>query len=116
MVDGMVIKMGGDCCSRHIVRRMLYRSKCINLFAHRKYNDTSRMLPGRSPDADTSLYDTVNLTISLVNSALLIIIFNISKCSLIRKCTNRSGTERLSVTENNLTVSMGFTLILTGKV
>ena len=38
------------------------------------------------------------------------------RCSLIRKCTNRSGTERLSVTENNLTVSMGFTLILTGKV
>ena len=116
MVDGMVIKMSRNRCSRHIVCRMLYRSKRINLLAHRKNNDTSRMLSGRSPDADTSLYNTVNLTVSLVNSALFIIIFDISKCSLVRKCTNRSGTERLSVTENNLTVSMGFTLILTGKV
>ena len=74
------------------------------------------MLSGRSPDADTSLYNTVNLTISLVDSTLLIIVFDISKCGLVRKCTNRSGTERLSVTENNLTVSMGFTLLLTGKV
>ena len=108
--------MSRNRCSRHIVCRMLYRGKSIDLLTHRKNNDTSRMLSGRSPDADTSLYNTVNLTISLVDSTLLIIVFDISKCGLVRKCTNRSGTERLSVTENNLTVSMGFTLILTGKV
>ena len=108
--------MGRNDVGCHIVRRMLYRSKCINLFAHRKYDNTSRMLPGRSPDADTSLYDTVNLTISLVDPTLLILVFDISKCGLVRKCTNRSGTECLSVTEDNLTVGMRLTLILTGEV
>ena len=92
---------------------MLYRGKSIDLLAHRKYNDTSRMLSGRSADADTSLYDTVDLTVSLVDAALLVIILDITECRFIGKCTDRTGTEGLSVTENNpCTVRMRFTLVL----
>ena len=116
VVDRVVIKMCGDCRSRHIVCRMLYQGKSIDLLSHRKYNDTSRMLSGRSADADTSLYDTVDLTVSLVDTALLVIILDITECRFIGKCTDRTGTEGLSLTENNLTVRMRFTLVLTGEV
>ena len=116
MVNGMVIKMCSNGLDRHIIGRMLDRGEFVNLFPIRKNDDSARVLSRGSSYTDTALYDTVDFTRSFMLAAFLIIILDIAICRLIRKCTNRSGTERLSVTENNLTVSMGFTLILTGKV
>ena len=49
-------------------------------------------------------------------SALLVIIFHISERRLVRQRTDRSGTERLTFTENNLRIFMRFALIITGEV
>ena len=73
----MVIEMCGNDIGRHIIRRMLYRRKGVDLFTKRKYDDTSWMLSGASPDSRTALYDTVNLTFSLSLSVFFVIILYI---------------------------------------
>ena len=54
------------------------------------------MLSRRPADADTSLHNTVNLTVPLVDAALLVIILDITERRLVRQRTDRSGTEGLS--------------------
>ena len=112
----MVIKMSRDRIRGHIICRMLHRGKRINIFPERKYDDSARMLPRRPSDSDTSLYDTVNLTVSLMNAPFLVIIFYITKRCLIRQRTDRTGTERLTVSKNNLCIFMCLTLIIAGKI
>ena len=116
VVDGVVIEMRRDRLRRHIIRRMLYRGKRIDHLAERQNNDTSRMLSRCTPDADTSLNDPVDLTISLSLSMLLKIIFHISVGRLICQSTDGTRTERLSFTEDNLRVIMGAALVFTGEV
>ena len=43
-VNRMVIKMCGDNVTVHIIRRVLDRSKFLNLLTYRKYDNASRML------------------------------------------------------------------------
>ena len=95
---------------------MLYRRKRVDLLSHRKHDDSARVLSCRPADADASLHNTVNLTVPLVDTALLVVILDVSERRLVRQRTDRSGTECLTVSENNLTVGMRFTLIFTGKV
>ena len=95
---------------------MLYRRKRVDLLSHRKHDDSARVLSRRPADADASLHNTVNLTVPLVDTALLVVILDVSERRLVRQRTDRSGTECLTVSENNLTVGMRFTLIFTGKV
>ncbi len=116
VVYGMVIKMCGDDIRRHIIRRMLYRCKRVDLFAKRKYNDSSRMLSGTSADSRTPLYDTVNLTFSFTLSVFFVIILYITECGLVRQCTYRSGTECLTRTKDNLCILMRITLIISEKL
>ena len=74
------------------------------------------MLSRCTPDADTSLNDPVDLTISLSLSMLLKIILHIAVGRLICQSTDGSRAERLSFPEDNLRVVMGTALVLTGEV
>ena len=112
----MVFKMCRNRIRRHIVCRMLNRSKRIDFLSHRKHHDTSRMLSGGTPDSHTSLHNPVNFTVSFMYAAFFIIIFHITKCSLICKRTNRSGSKSLSGSKNNLGIFVRLTLIVSGKV
>ena len=74
------------------------------------------MLSGRTADTGTALYNTVDLTVTLVLSPLFIIIFHITKCSFFRKSTNGSCLKCLALSEDNLRVPVGIGLIFSGKV
>ena len=73
MVNTVVIKVCGCNVHRHIVGRMLDGGKGINLFSHRQHHDTTRMLSRSTTHPDTSKYDPVNFTVSLMYAALFII-------------------------------------------
>ena len=79
VVDGMIVKVGCDNVRRHIVGRMLYRSKGVDILTVGKNNDSSRVLPRTSADSSTSLHDPVNFAIPLSASPFLIIILHKSK-------------------------------------
>ena len=115
-INGMIVKMGSYYIRIRIIRRMLNRSKGINVFTKRKNDNSARMLSGRSSDTGTSLHDPVNLAVSFMNSSFFIIIFYIAESSLIRQRTNRSRTECLSCSEDNLRIFMCLTLIFSRKI
>ena len=108
--------MRRDRLRRHIVRRMLNRCERIDHLAEWKNNDTARMLSRCPSDADTTLNDPVDLTVSLPLSVLLKIILHITVRRLVRQRTDRPRAERLAFTENNLRVVMRTALVLTGEV
>ena len=112
----MVIKMCSDDIRHHIVCRMLHRSKRVDLLPDRKYDDTARMLPCRPAHTDTTLYNTVDLTVSLADLTLFIIFFHITKCGLVCQRTDRAGTEGLTGAENYLRIFMRLTLVIAGEV
>ena len=112
----MVIKMRGDDIRRHIVSRMLYRRKGIDVLPHRKYDDTAWMLAGTSAHTGTPCHDPVDLAVSLSAPSLLIVILHIAKGRLIGQGSDRPRPEGLSGTENNLRIFVCLTLVFTGKV
>ena len=116
VVNLVIIKMRRNNIRRHIIGRMLYRSKRVDFLSHRKYNDTTRMLSGRTLDAGTSNRNTVNFTAALGNAALFKIFAHKSICRLIRYRTNGSRTVRLSIAKDNLSILMRLTLIFIGEV
>ena len=105
-----------DCICSHIVCRVLYRSKRVNLLSYRKHNDTARMLSSGTSYPNAAFYDTVYLAGTLVFSTFFIIIFYITKCCLISQCTNCTGAEGLTISKNNFCILMRLTLVLTGEV
>ena len=111
-VDGMVIKMRCDDVTEFIVGRMLHRRKFLNLLPFRKYNDTSRMLAGRSSDAGTPLYDSVDLTVTFMLPVFLVIIFHITERRFLRQRANRSCLKGLPFSENNLRIFVCICLVL----
>ena len=116
MINGMVIKVSCNNVRLRIISRMLHRCKRINFFSQRKYDNSSRMLTGTSSNSSTSLYNPVNFTVSFSLSALLIIVLYISKCRLIRQCSNGSGTVSLTGSKNNLRIFMCITLIISREI
>ena len=107
------------CCNDircHIICRMLHRCKRINILAQRKYDNTSRMLTGTSADTGTSLHDPVNFTVSLSLTSLLVIVFHITECRLVRQRSYGSGTVSLPRSEDNFCVLMRITLIISREV
>ena len=74
------------------------------------------MLSGGTPHTDTPLYNAVNLTVSLVNTALLVVALYKTERCLVRQGTNSSRAEGLSFSEDNLRVIVSLTLVLTGEV
>ena len=95
---------------------MLDRRKGVNILAHRKNNDSSRVLSGTSSDTGTTAYDTVNLTATFLDSSFFVIILYITEGSLVRQRTDGSGTEGLAGTENNLRIFVSLGLVLTREV
>ena len=116
VVDGMVIKMGGDRGGGHIIGRALNRRKRVDLLSHRQNDDTARMLSRGTPHAHTALDDPVDLTVPFPVPALFIIVFHITISCLIRQRTDGSRPEGLSLSENNLRIIVGMALVLTGEV
>ena len=112
----MIIKMCRDDITVFVICRMLHRCKFLNLLTNRKNNDTARMLSGRSSDTGTSLYDTVDLTVTFVLSTFFVVVFHITKRCFFRKCTDGSCLECLTLSKNNLCITMGICLIFTGEV
>ena len=55
VVDGVIIKMRRDniCC--HIICRMLYRCKRVDILTKWENDDSSRMLSGTSSNSGTTL-------------------------------------------------------------
>ena len=112
----MIVKVGCDNVRRHIVGRMLYRSKGVDILTVGKNNDSSRVLPRTSADSSTSLHDPVNFAIPLSASPFLIIILHKSKGRLICQGSDGPGTEGLSLSKNNLSILMRVTLIVSGEI
>ena len=112
----MVIKMRCNDITVLIIRRMLHRCEFFNLYPHRKNNDSSRVLTGCPSDTGTTLYDTVDLTVTFMLSALLIIVLYVTERSLFCKSTNCSGFKCLAFSEDNLRITMRIRLIFTREV
>ena len=108
--------MRGDNITVYVVCRMLNRGKFLDFFAHRKYDDTSRMLPCCTPDSSASLYNSINLAVTFMHAALFKIVLHITECSLLRKGTDGSCFEGLAFAKDNLCVSVGICLVFTGEV
>ena len=107
VVDGVVIKMGGNDVRGHIVGGMLNGSKGVNLLPVGQYHDTARMLARRAAHTHAALDDPIDLAVSLVLSPLLVIIFHITKSRLVRQCSDGPRPEGLACTENDLRILMG---------
>ena len=108
MINGVVIKMRRDDSALHIVSRMLYRSKFIDVMTVRKHHNTAGMLSCTAPDPGTAYRDPLNLTASLPLLALLIIIFYKSISRLVSQRANRSRLKSVSFTEQDFCVFMAF--------
>ena len=116
VVNGVIVKMGGDDVRGHIVGRMLHRCKLIDAVSVRKYYDSSRMLSGTSPDSGTSFCNSFNLTTTLSLTTFFIIVFHKSICCLICQRTDRSGFECMTLTKENLCIFMSLRLVISGEV
>ena len=116
MIDRMVIEMGRHDIGFHIVGRMLYRSKRVNILSHRQHDDAARMLPRASSDARTPHDKAIDLTGPFPHPMIFIIIFHIAKSRLIRQRTDRTRAVSLPVTENNFRIFMRLTLVFAGKI
>ena len=116
VVDGMIVEMSGHDIRIHIICRMLYRRKGIDLLPERKHDDTARMLPGASADPRTAKHDTVNLTFAFALSPLDKIILHIAKRRLIRQRPDGSCPIGLASPEYDLRIFMRKTLIISGEI
>ena len=116
MVNRMVVKVCRYRIRCHIICRMLYRRKRINLLTHRQYYNTSRMLSCCSSNTYTALYNSIDFTGTFMLSTLFVIVLHISKRSLICQCTNGSCSEGLTVTKDNLCIFVRLTLIFTREI
>ena len=74
------------------------------------------MLSRSTSHTRTSSCESVDLARSLVHMFVFEVSFYISVCSLVSKCSDCSGSECLSRTENNFGVLMSLGLVLTGKI
>ena len=116
MIDRVIVKVRRYGVRRHIVRRVLHGGKGIDVLPQRQNDDTARMLSGTAAHADTAHDDTVNLTVALVLSSLLIVILHVAERRLIRKRCNRARAEGLPGAEDNLRILMRLRLVLAGEV
>ena len=100
----------------HIVCRVLYRRKFIDVMTMGEHDDSARMLPGAPPDTSASFCDPLDLTAALSLFPLFIVVLYKAIGSLIRKCADSPRLERMSFPEKHLGIFMGFCLIIAGKV
>ena len=115
-IDGVVIKVGGNNIAVYIICRMLYRRKFFNFLPFWKNNDSSGVLSCCAAHSGTSLNNSVNLAITLMNTPLLKIILHIAKGCLFRQRTDSSRLKGLPFSENNFRIAMCVSLIFSRKV
>ena len=108
--------MCGDNITVFVIGRMLYRCKLLDFFPYRKNDDSTWMLTCGTSDTGTALNNTVDLAVSFVLTTLLVIILHITESSFFCKCTNGTCFKSLTLTKNNLCISVCICLIFTGKV
>src|SRR5699024_1906003 len=96
--------MGRNDIRIHIICRMLHRGKGVDVLTVRKNDNSSRMLPCTSPDSRTSLYDPVDLTVSLPAAPLFIIVLHKSECGLVRQGTDGPRAERLPFSKDDFRI------------
>ena len=108
--------MGGDDVRGHIVGRMLYRRKAVDLLAQRQNDDAAGVLARRPVDAHTARRDPLDLTASFSNAFVFKITPDITESRLLRHGTDGARPERLPGTENDLRVFVGITLVFSGEV
>ena len=116
MIDGMIVKMRGHDICGHIIRRMLYRGKGIDILSQRQYNNAARVLSRAAPDAGAAHNDPVDLTVPFPCTPLFIIPLHISICRLVRQRADGACPIGLACPEDYLRVLMGFALILSGEI
>ena len=85
---------------------MLHRCKGINISPKRKYNDSTRMLSGRTADSDAALHDPVDLTIPLMRHHVLHNNSSHIRMPFYLPSVQSFRHESLTGTENNLRVCM----------
>ena len=112
----MVIEMCRYRLSCHIICRVLYRCKCINVMSDWKNYNSSWMLSGCSSDSRTAFRNSCYFTSSLLNSTLFTIFSNICFSGFLGNCTDCSCSESLSLTKDNFRIFMCLTLIFTGEI
>ena len=116
MVDFMIIEMGGDDGGLHIISRMLYRCKCIDLLTVRKYYDSSGVLTGGTAHSHAPLNQTVYFCGSFFNSLFFIVFFDHSVGCFICKGTYGSCLKGVALSENDSGVGMSLCLVFSRKV
>ena len=116
LIDGVVIKMGGDDIRIHIIGRVLYRREGVDILSDGEHDDTAGVLSCGTADTGTSFHDPVHLTVPFMDTVLLIIFFHIAKSRLGRQRTDGPGTEGLACAKDNLRIFMRLALVIAGKV
>ena len=116
MIDGVIVKVGGDGIRGHIVGGMLHRREGIDILSQGQHDDSSGMLTGSSSDTHTTCYDSIDLAGTLCLASLFKIFLDITEGCLICKGADGAGTEGLSCSEDHLCVFVRFGLILTGEI
>ena len=116
VVNGMVVKMGGDRGGGHIVGRVLHRGKGIDFLAQRKHDNASGVLSRCPSHSHAALHNAVNLAVSFPGSPFLIIFLYISEGRLVRQGAYGSRAEGLTLSKDNLRIIMGLALVFTGEV
>ena len=108
--------MRGNDTAVEFIGRMLYRSKLINIHFLRKYDDTARMLSGRSLNADQSCRTAVELGIRHRLPLGITDVLYKRNGILIRKAADRTGAEGMVLSEKLFYILMGARLIFAGEV
>ena len=112
----MIIKMRSNNIAVHIICRVLNRCKFLNIPSDGKNNNSSRMLSCGTSYPCTALHNSVDFAITLSLSTFFIIVLDITKSCFLCQRTDCSRLKCLPRTENNLNVTVRFSLIITGKV
>ena len=116
MVDGVIVKMGGDDIRTGIICRVLHRRKGVDVLPVGQDDDSSRVLAGTAADAGTSLHDPIDLAVPFALPPLLVIVFHIAKRGLVRQSGNGPRPEGLSGAEDHFRIFVGAALVIPGEI
>ena len=111
VIDGVIVEVSGHDVRIHIVGRMLYRRKGIDIFPHRQNHDPARVLSRAAPNPGASLNDPVDFAHPLLLAPLFEIVLHIAEGRLVRQRADGAGAERLPCAENHFCIFMGLTLV-----
>ena len=112
----VIIKMRGDGVAVRVVRRVLHRTKVLNIHIVRHDNKPAGVLTGRSSHADAARRQAVDLRVAGSDAVFFEVLFNKAVGGLFRKRADRAGAEDLGLAEHFHRMRMCARLILTREV